>query len=94
MAVGASYIAPYLGRMNDAGRDGLQEIGRMQQAISAVGSTTHILVASLRKPSDALALAALGVRDLTMAPVVWAKFFTDPLTETAVDVFEQAAVAL
>jgi transaldolase len=94
VAVGASYIAPYLGRMDDAGRDGLQEIGRMQQAISAVGSTTHILVASLRRPSDALALAALGVRDLTMAPAVWSEFFTDPLTKAAVDVFEQAAVAL
>jgi transaldolase len=94
MAAGAAYIAPYFGRMGDAGRDGLQEIGRMQQAISASGSTTRILVASLREPSDALALAALGVRDLTMAPATWSKFFTDPLTEAAVEVFEKAAVAI
>jgi len=94
MAVGASYIAPYFGRMCDAGRDGLQEIGRMHQAICAAGSTTRILVASLREPSDALALAAIGVRDLTMAPASWSKFFTDPLTEAAVEIFEKAAVAL
>ena len=94
MAIGASYIAPYFGRMCDAGRDGLREIERMQKAISAAGSTTRILVASLREPADALALAALGVRDLTMAPAAWAKFFTDPLTEAAVEEFEQAAIAL
>lgn len=94
MAVDASYIAPYFGRMCDAGRNGLKEIGRMQQAISAAGSTTRILVASLREPSDALALTALGVSDLTMAPAAWSKFFTDPLTEAAVEVFERAAVAL
>lgn len=85
VAAGASFIAPYLGRMSDAGRNGLQEIAGMQQAIAAVGSATRILVASLREPSN-----ALGVRDLTMAPAVWSKFFTDPLTDAAVQVFEQA----
>lgn len=94
MAAGASYIAPYLGRMNDAGRNGIQEIASMQQAITAVGSATRILVASLREPSDALTLAELGVRDLTMAPAVWSKFFMDPLTEGAVKVFEEAALTL
>lgn len=94
MAVGASYVAPYLGRMNDAGRNGIQEIARMQRSITAVGSGTRILVASLREPSDALTLAELGVRDFTFAPAAWSAFFTDPLTDEAVNVFEQASHAL
>ena len=38
--------------------------------------------------------ADAAVPAFTMAPAVWSKFLTDPLTEAAVDVFEQAAVAL
>lgn len=93
MAVRASYVAPYLGRMNDAGRNGLQEIAKMQRSITAVGSGTRILVASLRKPSDALTLAELGVRDLTFSPAAWSAFFTDLLTDEAVNVLQQAVHA-
>lgn len=66
----------------------------MQRSITAAGSGTRILVASLREPSDALTLTELGVRDLTFAPAAWSAFFTDPLTDEAVNVFEQASHAL
>lgn len=93
MAAGAHYIAPYLGRMNDAGRDGFAEIAAMQQAIDAGDSSLKILVASLRSPDDALVLAGIGVTEFTLAPKVWHQFFGDPLTAAAVDVFEQAIAA-
>jgi TalC/MipB family fructose-6-phosphate aldolase len=93
IAAGATYLAPYLGRMNDAGRDGLGEIAAMQRVVQASGSPLRLLVASLRSPSDALRLAEVGVRDFTTAPAVFARFFDDEPTAAAVAAFEEAAAA-
>jgi len=93
MAAGASMIAPYLGRMTDAGRDGFAEIAAMQRVIDASGSTLRVLVASLRTPGDVLRLAEVGVRDFTLGPAVWEQLAADPLTDAAVAEFERAAQA-
>jgi TalC/MipB family fructose-6-phosphate aldolase len=93
MAAGAQFIAPYLGRMNDAGRDGLAEIAAMQRMIEADSSELKILVASLRTPVDATRLAEIGVSHFTLAPTVWALFFDDELTATAVKAFDEASAA-
>jgi TalC/MipB family fructose-6-phosphate aldolase len=93
MAAGAQFIAPYLGRMNDAGRDGLAEIAAMQRMIEADGSELKILVASLRTPVDATRLAEIGVSHFTLAPEVWDQFFDDELTAAAVKVFDEASAA-
>ena len=92
-AAGATYVAPYLGRMNDAGRDGFAEIAAMQRVITACGSRLRVLVASLRSPSDAVRLAELGVRHFTVAPAVFTRFFEDELTDAAVRTFDQAVAA-
>lgn len=91
MAAGAHYIAPYLGRMNDAGRDGFEAVAAMQRAIASSGSSLRILVASLRDPVAATRLAQLGVRDFTLGEAVLRQFFDDPLTAEAVAVFERAS---
>ena len=43
-AAGATYIAPYLGRLNDAGRQGIAEVLAMQEVLAATGSATKVLV--------------------------------------------------
>lgn len=93
IACGATYVAPYLGRMSDAGRDGFAEIAAMARVVDASRSSLRILVASLRSPADARRLAEVGVRDFTLAPRVWGEFFADPLTEAAVRVFEEDSAA-
>lgn len=93
IAAGARFIAPYLGRMNDAGRDGLEQIGAMQRIVEASGSDLRVLVASLRSAADVVALAQLGITDFTLAPPVWADLAADPLTTAAVKVFEAASAA-
>lgn len=93
MAAGAQFIAPYLGRMNDAGRDGYAEIAAMQRMIEASGSKLEILVASLRTPKDAARLAEIGVTHFTLAPQVWDMFYDDELTAAAVESFEAASAA-
>ena len=59
-AAGATYIAPYLGRLNDAGRQGITEVVAMHEVLSATHSTTKVLVASIRSVPDMVGLAREG----------------------------------
>jgi hypothetical protein len=69
-AAGATYIAPYLGRLNDAGRQGITEVLAMHEVLAATRSTTKVLVASIRTVPDMVALARRGVDCFTMAPAL------------------------
>ena len=89
-AAGATYIAPYLGRMNDAGREGIAEVVAMHEVLVATGSRTKVLLASVRSVPEMVALARRGVDCFTMAPAVAEGFFTDELTADADRAFEQA----
>ena len=92
-ALGARYIAPYLGRIGDLGRDGHADLIAMQQALDGVGATTRLLVASLRDPTDLTRLAAAGVGCFTLAPPVAAALFEAAPTLEAAAQFERDAVA-
>ena len=86
--IGARYIAPYLGRMNDAGRDGVAEIGAMQALVA--GSGTDVLAASLRTPNDIVALAVRGVPFFTAAPSVILAALQDDVSDSSAEEFEAA----
>lgn len=88
---GATYLAPYLGRMNDAGQDGVAEIAQMQTVIDKAHAATRILVASIRTPDQLARLAMYGVQDFTITPKLWWEILSEPLTDAAVDVFDAAA---
>jgi transaldolase len=92
-ALGARYIAPYLGRIGDLGRDGHADLIAMQQALDGVGATTRLLVASLRHPTDLSRLAAAGVGCFTMAPALAADLFAIDPTADAAAQFERDAEA-
>jgi TalC/MipB family fructose-6-phosphate aldolase len=92
-AAGATYIAPYLGRLDDAGRDGLAEVTAMQEALAATGSATKILLASLRDVESMVTLARRGVDCFTIGLEVAEALFADELTAAAVAAFEDAARA-
>ncbi len=94
LAAGAHFIAPYLGRMNDAGRDGRAETVAIQECITAAGSTLKVLVASLREPQQASDLARAGVSEFTLNAAAWQKFFIDPLTKAAVEQFDADIAAM
>lgn len=90
-ALGADYAAPYLGRINDLGRNGREDLVAMQQAITGVGSSTRILVASIRSVDDIAFLATQGLDTFTFSPVLAAAFFEVTATNQAATDFEQAA---
>ncbi len=93
-ALGADYVAPYLGRINDLGRNGHEDLVAMQRAIAGVSSTTRILVASIRSIDDIVLLAAQGLNTFTFSPLVASAFFEVTATNQAAADFEQAACRL
>jgi transaldolase len=93
-SVGAAYVAPYLGRMNDAGRDGHGLIGQMSEALRGTGSGCEILAASVRTPEDIARLSQKGVRHITVSAAVAEMFFQEPLTLEASRAFDAAAKEL
>ena len=87
-ALGARYIAPYLGRISDSGRDGLATLSAMQRCLDGVGSSTRLLVASLRQPSDLAELSAAGLSTFTISPEIAAALFACQATDAAAAQFE------
>lgn len=90
-SMGVEYIAPYLGRMTDSGKDGFDQCKRMQNIVDGLGSDTRILVASLRDAETLAELAVEGLDTYTFSPAVARELFDEPLTDAAADEFEEAA---
>jgi transaldolase len=88
---GVEYLAPYLGRMTDSGKDGFAEVERMHTIARGLGCGTRILVASIRDVEDISKLACRGLDTFTFSPSVARALFADPLTERASEEFESAA---
>lgn len=90
-ALRADYAAPYLGRINDLGRNGRDDLVAMQREIAGVGSATRILAASLRSVDDIAFLATQGLDTFTFSPAIAEAFFNVTATNQAAADFEQAA---
>jgi transaldolase len=90
-ALGADYAAPYLGRINDLGRNGRDDLVAMQREIAGVGSATRILVASIRSVDDIAFLATQGLDTFTFREAIAEAFFDVTATNQAATDFEQAA---
>jgi len=92
-AVGAEYAAPYLGRMESAlgAGKGFAEVARMARIAAATGSSTRVLVASIRSAADLATLSAEGCDTFTFSPAIAAQLFCLEATEKAAAEFEAAA---
>ena len=90
-AARATYIAPYLRRLAAAGRDGTGDVLAMHELLTATGSPTKVLLASIPDVPAMVTLARHGIDCFTMAPAVAEQFFADELTAQAVATFEDAA---
>ncbi|MFJ6532788.1 transaldolase family protein [Microbacterium sp. NPDC091662] len=91
-SIGAQYIAPYLGRMRDAGLDGDAMISRMQEVCA--GSDSNVLAASLRSPDDITGLRLAGVPYFTAAPDVLDRVLFHEVSDSSAAEFDAAMVRL
>jgi transaldolase len=90
VALGAKYAAPYLGRMTDAGLDGIDEVTSMGRIVASQNSPLRLLVASIRQVSDLTLLAESGLNTFTLLPGIIDDLIENDLTWKAFVSFEDA----
>lgn len=84
---GASFISPFVGRLDDIGQDGMGLIADVVQIYRNYSFKTEVLVASIRHPIHVLQSAKLGAHVGTMPPSVIRGLLKHPLTDRGLEAF-------
>ncbi|MGA8542669.1 MAG: fructose-6-phosphate aldolase [Thermoplasmata archaeon] len=79
--VGATYVSPFIGRLDDQGQDGMDLIRDIVQIYRNYKVRTQVLVASVRHPVHVLDAAKIGADIATMPYAVMEKLVQHPLTD-------------
>ncbi|SEP86509.1 transaldolase [Devosia sp. YR412] len=85
--VGATYISPFLGRLDDINLDGVELIENIRQIYDNYGFETQILSASIRSPNHVTQVALAGSDVATIPPDVIRKLANHPLTNAGIEGF-------
>lgn len=88
---GATYISPFVGRIDDIGGDGVELIGQIVQIYSNYGYETEVLAASVRHPVHLVRCAQLGADVATIPYKVILTLLDHPLTEKGLAKFLEDA---
>lgn len=78
---GAKYVSPFIGRLDDIGKDGMLLIREIKQIYSNYDFKTQILVASIRHPMHIVDAAKIGADVVTLPPAVLGKMLKHQLTD-------------
>jgi len=84
---GASYVSPFIGRLDDIGNDGMSLIRDINQIFKNYQYNTKILVASVRHPIHVIESAKVGADVVTLPPDILGKMFFHPLTDKGLKTF-------
>jgi transaldolase len=79
--VGAAFVSPFIGRLDDQGQVGMDLIRDIRQIYQNYSFSTEILVASIRHPVHVLEAAKVGAGIATMPFAVMEKLAQHPLTD-------------
>ena len=85
--VGATYISPFLGRLDDINLDGVELIEQIRTIYDNYGFATQILAASIRTPNHVTQVAIAGADVATIPPAVIYKLADHPLTKSGLEQF-------
>ncbi len=84
---GATYVSPFIGRLDDHGAQGMDLISEIRAIYDNYEYDTEILAASIRSASHVTAAALAGADCATIPPDVFAALFKHPLTEKGLEQF-------
>jgi transaldolase len=84
---GASYVSPFIGRLDDNGQDGMSIVREITQIFANYKFETEILVASIRHPIHVIEAGKCGADIVTLPPEILQKMFTHPLTDKGLNGF-------
>ncbi|MBF8267531.1 MAG: tal [Dehalococcoidia bacterium] len=86
---GASFVSPFVGRLDDEGHDGMQLVADMVQVFQKYRITTKVVAASIRHPLHCVAAAKAGADIVTVPYKVLLQMMHHPLTDVGVARFLQ-----
>ena len=79
---GATFVSPFIGRLDDIGQDGLELVADILQIFDNYEALkTQVLVASVRNPIHVIEAAKLGAHVATLPPSVLRSLYSHPLTD-------------
>jgi len=84
---GATYVSPFVGRLDDISTSGMELISQIVQIYSNYNYQTEVLVASIRHPLHLVEAALMGADVCTIPFAVINKLFKHPLTDIGIDKF-------
>ncbi len=84
---GASFISPFVGRLDDLGKDGMGLIEEICSIYTNYGFDTEVLVASVRSPQHVVDAALMGADVVTLPPKILASLYKHPLTDSGLEAF-------
>jgi transaldolase len=84
---GAAYVSPFVGRLDDAGEDGMQLVHDIRAIYDNYAFDTEILAASMSSADHVQAAAIAGADCATLPPAIFEALFKHPLTEQGLELF-------
>lgn len=84
---GATFVSPFIGRLDDQVADGMDLIHDIVEAYMAIDAKTNILGASVRTPLHVKQCALAGIQAITIPPALFLKLIEHPLTKSGLDTF-------
>ena len=84
---GATYISPFVGRLDDAGNDGMTLVSEMAEVFKVQNLDAKVLAASLRHPQHVVQAALAGAHVATLPYKVFKQMFLHPLTDVGLKRF-------
>jgi transaldolase len=84
---GATYVSPFVGRLDDIGHDGMQVVRDMVTVFNLYHFKTEIIVASVRHPQHVIEAAKVGAHVATIPFAIIEKMFSHPLTDAGLNTF-------
>ena len=81
---GATYVSPFVGRLDDAGHDGMQLVKDMVDVFKHYELPTQVIAASIRHPQHCVAAAKAGAHIATVPYKVLMQMMRHPLTDVGV----------
>lgn len=85
--VGATYVSPFVGRLDDVGQDGMALVAEIVDIYRRYGIATQVIAASIRHPEHCVQAAKAGANIATVPFRVLRQMFRHPLTELGIEQF-------
>jgi transaldolase len=86
---GATYVSPFIGRLDDVGEDGMELVRKISAIYKAYGYKTKIIAASIRSPLHVVEAAMCGCDIATVPPEVLEKMLKHGFTDAGIKKFKE-----